>query len=825
MNPTHAEQQAQLAAFLLATSPPQSSPASTPSPFDPVQALAALQWGAPGHSQVQHDSNDDLDGWLEHQLNQLEQLGGGGGSDFSLGPPPPAPPHRAPPRSVHVEPEFELAQAPAQPHAFPPISSSRFHPYDRHPQKPHHQHHQHHQHQQPHQQQQPQQRWHHQHPLTTTTKRAILYPPEYSPSPVVIVSASPSPLAHHLQHPPAAEPLVVDTRQRPPPPPRQLTSSFARTKRRTRSLPNLSIVTGDEDDDDDEEETRRRDTLESLFDWLDDQRWNVSTLLTALSDVAPPPDTDTATEDPGLRRRRRRRQSDTVGDPSPTHRRRLQEFLNLDRRRPPPPRRRDGFVVEGEEDEGEETEGDVDVLEVKIKKWKAQQREKRMSLEGGGGGGATRRRGELRGSDSQEENGPREIVDMWERLGRRYSSSSSSPSKKPREVATTTTTSNRRRNEPNLVFESTNLSTSFVDEQTREQGMREAMKELHFTGGQTGPTPGVAIRSVINRYHEAYNGSQADIARLDAALSRPPSPHLSSAPREPLAWSGHLVVARVQADLLSHWLMSPGRPNLQHEREKGSIEADHMRIYSSLSPLDLHARGAEICRAILTRDGSTRSLFGQHWDSIHSFVEGPLIAPLDTAGFSHYDDYSLWHHSLMCYLQLCVRYPAFQESKEAHLDISPDLPPPIEPTRLELSLMDRLLKSHWDYLRLYLLNEHGGLLRSAVRGFEGVKLTRFDLLSVVGDTIEVIEALKKSRNSSDRILPYDASVSQVRNAWRQRAFWDPQASWVAWSAATTHFLELSALNKEWALGVKDLPGIEGLLGGSSSKTAAAQALR
>lgn len=84
------------------------------------------------------------------------------------------------------------------------------------------------------------------------------------------------------------------------------------------------------------------------------------------------------------------------------------------------------------------------------------------------------------------------------------------------------------------------------------------------------------------------------------------------------------------------------------------------------------------------------------------------------------------------------------------MDISPDLPPPIEPTRLELSLMDRLLKSHWDYLRLYLLNEHGGLLRSAVRGFEGVKLTRFDLLSVVGDTIEVIEALKKSRNSSGK---------------------------------------------------------------------------
>lgn len=114
-----------------------------------------------------------------------------------------------------------------------------------------------------------------------------------------------------------------------------------------------------------------------------------------------------------------------------------------------------------------------------------------------------------------------------------------------------------------------------------------------------------------------------------------------------------------------------------------------MRIYSSLSPLDLHARGAEICRAILARDDSTRSAFGQRelsplftsdqpsrsqltpsileipidWDSLHTFIQGPSIAPLDTANFSHYDDYSLWHHALMCYLQLCVRYPAFKDSK------------------------------------------------------------------------------------------------------------------------------------------------------------------
>lgn len=91
-------------------------------------------------------------------------------------------------------------------------------------------------------------------------------------------------------------------------------------------------------------------------------------------------------------------------------------------------------------------------------------------------------------------------------------------------------------------------------------------------------------------------------------------------------------------------------------------------------------------------------------------------------------------------------------AQEAHIIVSPDLPPPLHPTPLETTLIDRLLRSHWDYLRLYLLNEHGGLLRSAVRGFEGVKLSKFDLLSVVGDTIEVIEALKKSRDSTGKLF-------------------------------------------------------------------------
>lgn len=54
---------------------------------------------------------------------------------------------------------------------------------------------------------------------------------------------------------------------------------------------------------------------------------------------------------------------------------------------------------------------------------------------------------------------------------------------------------------------------------------------------------------------------------------------------------------------------------------------------------------------------------------------------------------------------------------------------------------------------------------------------------------------------TDRILPYDPSISQIRNAWRQQALWDPTAELVLWSAATTHFLELSALFPQFGGGV------------------------
>lgn len=106
-----------------------------------------------------------------------------------------------------------------------------------------------------------------------------------------------------------------------------------------------------------------------------------------------------------------------------------------------------------------------------------------------------------------------------------------------------------------------------------------------------------------------------------------------------------------------------------------------MRIYSSLPPLDLHARGAELCRVVLLRDADCMRNFGHRapplsyrqprsltpsaavYDRIQSFTIGPVIAPLDTCGFASYDDGSLYHHAVQTYLQLCVRYPAFRDGK------------------------------------------------------------------------------------------------------------------------------------------------------------------
>lgn len=171
-------------------------------------------------------------------------------------------------------------------------------------------------------------------------------------------------------------------------------------------------------------------------------------------------------------------------------------------------------------------------------------------------------------------------------------------------------------------------------------------------------------------------------------------------------------------------------------------------------------------------------------------------------------------------------------AQDAKITILPDLPPPVHPTPLETLLIDRALHDHWEHLRVFLLDSHGGLLRSAVRAFNGVKLSKFDLLSVCDDTRAVMLALDRSKKNpsgassssffcsagscavadallvrrfgprlAERFLPYDPAISQIRNAWRQQAYYDKTADLVVWSAATTHFLEISALHPDFALGV------------------------
>ncbi|GAA5979894.1 hypothetical protein JCM10908_001455 [Rhodotorula pacifica] len=349
-----------------------------------------------------------------------------------------------------------------------------------------------------------------------------------------------------------------------------------------------------------------------------------------------------------------------------------------------------------------------------------------------------------------------------------------------------------------------------------EGSMAHAVRELH-SHVHEGAVAGSVIRNITNRYGEAYAEANSDIKRLDDALSRPLDPNVTSAPREASVWTGTLVIPTLQADVLQAWLSDPAHAAQRKEGQSKKIDPEHMRIYSSLSPLDFHARGAELCRVILLRDAECMQRFGHVFDRLQTFTLGPVIALVDTCGFASYDEQSLWHHAVQTYLQLCVRYPELTEGKEATITIFPDLPPPVHPTALETLLIDRALHSHWDALRLFLLDSHGGLLRSAVRSFSGVRLTKFDLLSVCDDTMAVIKALGKSRTSrNDRILPYDPSISQIRNAWRQQALWDPTADLVVWSAATTHFLELSALYPQFGRGVRELPGLESILDSATS---------
>ncbi|KAK4054731.1 hypothetical protein OIV83_000655 [Microbotryomycetes sp. JL201] len=340
---------------------------------------------------------------------------------------------------------------------------------------------------------------------------------------------------------------------------------------------------------------------------------------------------------------------------------------------------------------------------------------------------------------------------------------------------------------------------------------------------RSSPGIGSVIRNILTRDGSTYAESPHDIEMLDATLSQSTALDDVAQSRTNQAettlsgqtrFTGMLVIPPQQADILGAWLMAPGRPILA--QEKDSIKPDHMRIYSSLPPLELHARGAELCRVVLTRDRALKAQFGHLSNELENFVVGPVIPPSRRCGFHDYDDYSLWHHACLTYLQLCTRYPGFQGSKAASIVIEPDLST-LSSSSLELKLVEKQLQTHWETFRQHLLSE-GGLLRSAVRMFaesggKGVKDVRpVDLMLICEDTNAVLKALKRSIEApSERILPYDPTVSEARNAWRQSAFWSDNSHFVGWSAATTHFLEISALYPRFSENVRELPGLEKLL--------------
>ncbi|KAK4058213.1 hypothetical protein OIO90_000952 [Microbotryomycetes sp. JL221] len=379
-------------------------------------------------------------------------------------------------------------------------------------------------------------------------------------------------------------------------------------------------------------------------------------------------------------------------------------------------------------------------------------------------------------------------------------------------------------NGPSELIDSIHKLVSGPTEMTDDQ-LETTLSEIYRTQEGTGSV----IRNILTRDGSTYAESPIDIEMLDATLSRAPSPGafgLSRAqqqhetPHLPPRFTGRLIVAPTQADILGSWLMAPGRPSLAEEKD--SIRPDHMRIYSSLPPLELHARGAELCRVILTRDRALKAQYGHLTNELERFMMGPAIPISKRCGFHEYDDYSLWHHACLTYLQLCTRYPNFRASKPASIVIEPDLTS-LSSTALELKLVEKALQTHWEQFRQHLLSE-GGLLRSAVRMFaqngtnkskmgESTMTTKpVDLMLICEDTNAVLKALKKSlQNPSERILPYDPQVSEARNAWRQSAFWSDNSHFVGWSAATTHFLEISALYPRFAENVRELPGLQTLL--------------
>ncbi|GAA6000340.1 uncharacterized protein JCM10292_001466 [Rhodotorula paludigena] len=741
-------------------------------------AQVAGNWAQGGAANGTPDaglSHDDL-AWLEQQLSLAAAASPSGVGEQQLSPPPSEP-------------------IPHQPHAFPPVSNARFHPYqlpperaqrlrppgsNAHlnllaavaqphlgaPQPPHHaQQQQHHQYSHAHTPSLDALQWPSfgafapsfapvsAPPLLPTPPAAVpsfakplgavLYPPHDSASPVLLPD-EPTPTYPPAPHASPATPSTMPPIRSSPHPPSPLSgtpsSAPSRANRpRSRSAPPLASGSSFRSNP----SASFTHSSSPSFANANKAQHQHAAQLSSLFSWLDAQRWSFATLFTAL--------SDVAATaPAPLrqeHKRRMDDFLALDEPL--------GSVAASGAD-GSDEQGRALLREAK-RRWALKRRNEKG-------------KGKALEEDEVEEKGPDEVVRMWEDLG-----------------------GLGRRTEGN---------------------MAHAVRELH-SNVHEGAVAGSVIRRIINRYGEAYKEASVDMKRLDAALSRPPEPHVTSAPREASVWTGTLVIPPTQADVLQAWLMNPARPAMEGER--GKIDAEHMRVYSSLSPLDLHARGAELCRVILLRDAGAMRLYGHHFDRLQTFKVGPLLAPIDTCGFGAYDDASLWHHALQTYLQLCVRYPAFRDGKDATITILPDLPPPVHPTPLETILIDRALHDHWEHLRVFLLQDHGGLLRSAVRSFTGVKLSKVDLLSVCDDTKAVMLALARNKkNPNDRFLPYDPSISQIRNAWRQQAFYDATADLVIWSAATTHFLELSALYPDAALGVRDLPGLESLLGKSAA---------
>jgi hypothetical protein len=87
------------------------------------------------------------------------------------------------------------------------------------------------------------------------------------------------------------------------------------------------------------------------------------------------------------------------------------------------------------------------------------------------------------------------------------------------------------------------------------------------------------VRFIFSLFFLCFPSHPFFSQRLDAALSRAPSPPLSSAPREAAVWTGVLVIPPTQCDVLQSYLTAEGRPSVVNE--KGKIEPERESSLSS----------------------------------------------------------------------------------------------------------------------------------------------------------------------------------------------------------------------------------------------------